>query len=380
VFYSVDVDVELPQSFEGTMPYAPLITSGGKSNASEESDAADAWADAPPTEVDDAPGFDLEDIWVAFGTEAGASDGEPEIPIEHDVPDVHSTQTRELPLKPKGRVAREPEAPARASATDPPPPPPRPARRSSGLVIGVAVILAAAIVGAAVYLGPLGRPDVGRIEIDAEIDQPFHVTVDGRETGIAIDGLAPGPHEVAVSAEGYELLVRTVEVTPGATTIVAAALRPIEALPDDAFEATPSSDDGATMEEARGSETGATLDDDAPPATESEVAESPPEETAAERAERRRARRARAEAAMTAAATAEGDGSEAVAGESGTEPPANTSMTASMTAAAEPPARSTTGGSTTSGATMSSSTSTMAAATAPAETTATMASPAEMGE
>jgi serine/threonine-protein kinase len=231
VFYSVDVDVELPQQFDKTMPYAPLGTSSTPSTSSE----ADSWG-PDPTEVDDTPGFDLAELRVAFGTEAGDSDGEAEIPIEHHIPEPVETRRGEAEATRRGEADATPrpaaEEPARSYATDPPshatdPPPAavRPAR-SSGLVIGAAVILGAAIVGAAVYLGPLGRPATGRIEIDAQIDQPFRVTVDRRETGPVIAGLEPGQHDVTVSAEGYELLERTVDVTPGATTLVAAALRP----------------------------------------------------------------------------------------------------------------------------------------------------------
>ncbi len=221
VFYSVDIDVELPERFDQTMPYAPLSPSASKD--------ADSFGMAP-TEVDDRPGVDLEELWVAFGTDVRDSEADAEIPVEHasveatDAPSVEAEQT----LEP---TEAEPEqTPSASRPTDSPPPPAHPAR-SSGLVVGAAVIIGAAIVGAAVYFGPLGRSATGRIEIDAQIDVPFVVTVDGSRTGPVIGGLEPGAHEVEVSAEGYEELVRTVEVTPGATTIVAAALRPVAPAP-----------------------------------------------------------------------------------------------------------------------------------------------------
>jgi hypothetical protein len=212
VFYSVDIDVELPERFDQTMPYAPLPASATSTDAESFGTA--------PTEVDDRPGFDLEELWVAFGTEAGDSDADPEIPVEDEKAEAERTP----------ESAKSESAPGGSRPTDSPPPPAHPAR-SSGLVVGAAVIIGAAIVGAAIYLGPLNQPATGRIEIDAQIDEPFQVTVDGTRTGPVIGGLEPGEHEVTVSAQGYEVLVRAVDVTPGATTIVAAALRPLSPPP-----------------------------------------------------------------------------------------------------------------------------------------------------
>ncbi len=197
VFFSVDIDVELPTNLERTLPYAPLI-------------AADPWVNAAPTEVDVPPGFSLEELWVAFGSETGDSDAEMEIPIEHDIPGAETTPR--APVAP--RTTDRPEAP----------------RSRSGLVVGAAVVIAAAIIGAAFYLGPFGRPTGGRLEIAAEVDSPLHVTVDGVRTRATIDSLPAGRHEVSVGAEGYETIVRTVEVGAGATTVVAVELRPVDAI------------------------------------------------------------------------------------------------------------------------------------------------------
>jgi hypothetical protein len=120
------------------------------------------------------------------------------------------------PTGPAPAVSAEPSSPAEAPATAAPQPePPRAARRALPVPAGAAA-------PAEAEPAPVdAEPTLGTLRIDADVPGA-QVFIDRQFIGTApvvAENVAPGSHQLNVSAEGFESFAEAIEVAPGTRDI-----------------------------------------------------------------------------------------------------------------------------------------------------------------